>query len=266
MPEPTSPFEGVSILRVRPRFFALAALILAVPPCLFGRFPAWWAWQDWWGWQDPMGPILCLGLCFMALLGVLGLFFARWMRRAVPARVEVREDHLLVDGASVLPLRDISSALVLPGGGSGPLLRLERSRRPAIELRVRDDGHAAALMRALGLGPTQWAACYRLPPQDAGWLWGFLAIVLLWGVFLGGVLWLFGDAIGKWVQMVVPMSSPCFGISVAIFLAAFQPRLLVGADGISLVHMRRARFVSYDEIADVKVRNSASARKNPTLV
>ena len=249
MPEPTSPFEGVSLLRLRPRFFALAALILAVPAYLFGRFPAWW------GWQDPKYLTLCLGLCSIALVGVVGLFCARWVTHAVarPRR-----------GARGPPARRRSLGPRAPRH----LFGIRRPRRwlgpdPASRAPSSPCDRAACSGRwprrcsdaCARARPAQWAACYRLPPQGAGWLRGVVAILLAYTVVLVcfEFTWHLGFVIGRWPLVF----SPLFSLLAA---RAFGPRLMVGADGISLVRMRRARFIPYDEIADVKACKPVAGR------
>ena len=240
MPEPTSPLRG------SPSFGSARASSRSPrssPPSLAGIST---------GSFDVVGVSWCL---YAGIFLLLPMSRARWATRAVPARVEVRDDRLLVDGASVLPLRAVSSAFVLPGDGSGPILRLERRRRPAIELRVRDNGHAAALMRAMGLGPTQWAQCYQLPaPGPALWLWPAALLVALFALvfpfeaeLLGKLRYLYitlpgmsGDA----CFLAVLLLQVAFVVLVAVAgFRAFRTRLVVGADGISLVRMRRARFL-----------------------
>src|SRR5688572_24541772 len=99
---PQSPFEGVAIVRLRPLYFALAALILAVPVC-FG----------WWeidgaiklarlneegvrrGYEIAVAhPMPGLGSIVLRYLQPLSMTFftlllltwARWMKREVPVR------------------------------------------------------------------------------------------------------------------------------------------------------------------------------------
>lgn len=145
-----SPFEGVAIVRRRPLFFVLMALYLAA--LLFGA-----------SWPVLM-PTLYVSLVPLASLPFL-LLRKQWMRREVPVNVGVSDDHLLVDGNPVCPLRAITSVSVVAGEGEVRTVRLERRWGRAVVLRVRDEDHVAALLRALGLGSTQWAASYALPPQ-----------------------------------------------------------------------------------------------------
>lgn len=237
--DPKSPFDGVAIVRFRPFFFVLATVSLAIMVWVWwsGAFLNMWAWL----WLPGFA---------------LGLSRRPWTKREVPVHIGVRDDHLLVDGASVAPLRAISSAFVGALPGKRRAVRLERRRRPAVELRVRDDAHAAALMRALGLGPTQWAASYALPPQR-GDRRAYLVLALLVGIpcvvvsgllVAGGAQMLFGSS------LLANLLAPVCAVSLLVVpTSAFMPRLLVGTDGVSLVLRGHTRFVRYDEIADVRV-------------
>lgn len=276
--DPQSPFEGVAIVRLRPLFFVLTALYLAALASCF---------QPWW---YGVTPALYVNLVPLASLPFL-LSRARWLRREVPAGIGVRDDHLLVDGNPVCPLRAITSVSVVAGDGEARTVSLERRWGRAVVLRVRDEDHVAALMRALGLGPTQWAASYALPPQR-GDLRSPLMLGLVTGVFLLvralappllASLWvsripaanprcLAARAICDENARAIAVSTHDLAVSTFTFkmwsimmvlwavvvglivaTSAFKPRLLVGTDGISLTFKRRTRFVPYDEIANVTV-------------
>lgn len=181
--DPQPPFEGVAVVRLRPLYFVVAAAVLAALPgaLITQQFQHLQEEIDLAQRQALLTPGTSVpswgpGLAnlFLTLLGLLLIFLplllmaSRWvlMKRAVPTSVGVRDDHLTIDGKAVAPLGAISSALVIPGDGDDRTVSLERSRGRTIELRVRGDDQAAALLRALGLGATQWAASYPLGYQS----------------------------------------------------------------------------------------------------
>lgn len=321
---PQSEFEGVTIFRIRPILFVLVAL-LAAGLALF----------SWWGLHLAIqrGVLAAnqvyldakAGRAFPApafwfhefngtnLLYVAGLIacsLARPIKRAVPVSIGVRNDHLLIDGdsigpvsnissASVGPMSNISSSFVLPGDGEARIVRLERRQRSTIELRLRDGEHAAAFIRALCLGPTELAASYPLPPQRGDWR-APIGMGLATGIIVLSVLGTMKLLVTSWIVGSIPTAPPSllsafsedkrllitdihstivshvytdvYGILLGIlplllvpillpvltFLwRRLTPRLMVGADGISLVFKKRLRFVHYDEISDVQVVQSA---------
>ncbi len=273
--DPRSPFEGVAALRLRPRFFVIAALLVAcgaqfcwymTDHALEGvRIAAKAAARGWelpniGGASPSVAFLFALAMaalfCSRVLSGLLGM---RQMKREVPVRLGVREDHLLVDGTPAASLGALSSVLVVPGGGETRTVVLERRRRPALELRVRDDEHAAALVRALGLGPTQRAASYRLPAQPGSWgrkmqiaLEALVPALAVLGPF--GLHLLLGDAAyfptdASYLSVLLVMTA--IGVLYAALMAR-RPRLVVGTDGVSLVSARRSRFVPYHALAGAR--------------
>jgi hypothetical protein len=235
-----SAFERVAIVRFNGLFFALSGVLLAAS--------AYFGWQCVGAGHSPM---LCLQMLFLSAMIFVMLVQARWTRRRVPVSVGVGDDHLLVDGASVCPLRAISSVYVVPADGKARTVRLLRRLRPAIELWVRNEEHAVALMRALRVGPTQWAASYRLPYQG-GWR-GFPISVLT----VGAMMWIATRA-GDASLLLGPVS---FFLGIVMAAIPVGPLLMVGTDGISLASMGRTRFVPYGDIADVKAAMVSRSRR-----
>lgn len=236
---PPSAFEGVAIVRWRLVFYVLAAAVLAV----------------------GVGMFVLTNIVFMFLGAVailMDLSRARSMRREVPASIGVRDNHLLVGGDSIGPVSAVSSAFVVPGQGETRTLRLLRRRRPALELRVRDQEHAVALMRALGLGPTQWAATYHLPSQPGDYWKTWLTMVAAI-LATGLACWLLRS--GAKVAMLVGNLLAISLVAAPLSTIVSAPRLLIGTDGISLAWMRRTRFVPYREIVGV----DAEVRPGGTL-
>ncbi len=230
-----SAFERVAIVRFSGLFFVLSGVLLASLAYL-GREQL-----------RGAGIGLLLPMLFSSVVTVSALVQAQWTRRRVPVSIGVRDDHLIVDGASICPLRAISSAYVVPAEGNARTVRLLRRLRPAIELRVRNEKHAVALMRALRLGPTQWAASYRLPFQSAERLLSGRRGLLVSLLAMGAVTWIASR--GFEASLRIGLVSTLLGfVSAAMPLG---PLLLVGTDGISLASMGRTRFVPYREIADV---------------
>lgn len=267
--EPESPFEGVAIVRLRPLYFVLMATILAG---LLGF--GWWRvhlLQE--GARiaqelarlgpgtsaPPGGPglgtilLLLLGLPLVLLPTLLAISRSSAMKRAVSGSVGVRDDHLTIDGKAVAPLGAISSALVIPADGDRLTVRLEGSGRRTVELRVRDDDQAAALLRALGLGPTQWAASYPLPFQSGDPRRYLGPALFFLGMFFNSVL---GFFLLDWPGIGTFLAGLCWGIAGPI-TSALRPRLRVGTDGISIIQAKRTRFVPHEEIAGVAGRAGA---------
>lgn len=223
-----SPFEGVAIFRRRPLFFVLVVLNLVYLAAVLvlcckhvylaldrarlageylrlavetGQAVSLDRWKDiialaenTWG-----GPLWACTL--------LMLLMSRGprLKHAVPARIGVRGEQLLINGDSAGPLSAITSVSVLPAGEEARTLCLKRRRRSAIALRVRDEAHAAALIQALGLSPTQQAVSYPLPFQVGDWLvLAAIGILLCLCVLMG---FGFVELVRSWASGSIPAPS-----------------------------------------------------------
>lgn len=235
--EPASAFRGVTVSRRHPLLLVLSAAILGGSALLLVTG----ALADWT--QLSLTPIVL----------IVVLSRAPWMRRYVAVTVGVRDDNVLVDGVSIGPIRSITSAFIVPEDGIARTLRLVRRRRPAVELRVRDEDRAVALMRALGLGPTQWAASYALPAQRGDrrqpWVTG-LASVSAFALFIGACSTHGAPSAVLFGGFLLAL----LGVVIIAATSAFTPRLSVGTDGISIIMKGRARFIAYGEMAKVEIR------------
>ena len=155
-----------------------------------------------------------------------------------PLRVDASTLHL---GDARVRLAEIPRALYLPVSASGhELVRVERRRRPAVELIVNDRAQAERLLAALGHAPGQRVATFRAHSRLATTPWRFAAIAAFVGV---GV----AHGVG-----LLPAPSIVALLVAGLGLFAAPTAVEVGADGVLLRWLGTRRFVPVANVQRVE--------------
>ncbi|APR80631.1 Hypothetical protein A7982_05978 [Minicystis rosea] len=154
-------------------------------------------------------------------------------------------------GGKLVPRSAIRAGFVLPG--RTPLVRIERRRRPSIDLQVGDVAKGRALLRALGLDVSQTVATFRTSSRALSKRRYTLSMI---GLFMGAYGAVVATAINTRRHPAAAFGIAggllFFGALLAMAVVLLMPtRLSVGADGLALRWFGRERFIGYDDVANV---------------
>ncbi len=155
--------------------------------------------------------------------------------------VRATRDGLRV-GDTDVPDAQITRALYVPDGVSDfQLVRVERGRRPAIELVVRDEREARQILVALWRDASQARVSFRAgSPLIASWRFAIVPVMIVAGVLsvmIAGPT----NGVGAPVPMLVAF--------VAVALAFGVPaRVEVGADGVLVRWFGTTKFIPAGDI------------------
>lgn len=160
---------------------------------------------------------------------------------------EAGPEGLLAGGRLLVPAAEVRAGFVVPDGGHGPRVRIQRRMKLPFEVRVRDEAEGRELLRALGLDATQRAATFSTPSRamsDPKWSVilgvGFALFFIAFGI-LRNTLGFHGSG----VQLPVVATYLAF-----MFLT--RTSITVGADGILRSWLGKKEFWSYGDIESVR--------------
>jgi hypothetical protein len=151
-------------------------------------------------------------------------------------------------GRLVLARADLRAGFVVPRAGEPPRVQLERRLAPPLEIAVKDAAEGRRLLRALGLDASQTTASFRLPSRAITETKTSFALALLLPA-AAGVSAVIGRAMGSGSMPLAAI----VGLLGFTLLALWPTRVVVGADGVLVTWLGRARFIPYDEVEDVAV-------------
>lgn len=160
---------------------------------------------------------------------------------------EAGPEGLLAGGRLLVPAAEVRAGFVVPDGGHGPRVRIQRRMKLPFEVRVRDEAEARELLRALGLDATQRAATFSTPSRAMS--------DPKWSVILGVGFTLFFIASGILRSTLGFRGSGVQLPIVATYLAFMfltRTSITVGADGILRSWMGKKEFWSYGDIESVR--------------
>ena len=160
---------------------------------------------------------------------------------------EAGPEGLLAGGRLLVPAAEVRAGFVVPDGGHGPRVRIQRRMKLPFEVRVRDEAEARELLRALGLDATQRAATFSTPSRAMS--------DPKWSVILGVGFTLFFIAFGILRSTLGFRGSGVQLPIVATYLAFMfltRTSITVGADGILRSWLGKKEFWSYGDIESVR--------------
>lgn len=160
---------------------------------------------------------------------------------------EAGPEGLLAGGRLLVPAAEVRAGFVVPDGGHGPRVRIQRRMKLPFEVRVRDEAEARELLRALGLDATQRAATFSTPSRAMS--------DPKWSVILGVGFTLFFIASGILRSTLGFRGSGVQLPIVATYLAFMfltRTSITVGADGILRSWLGKKEFWSYGDIESVR--------------
>lgn len=192
-------------------------------------------------------------LVLMPVALMITIFYL--MRRAGMPRAVLNEgalgfvnDQLTVSGKRLADRAEIQTGAVIPSSPDGPVVRLEK-RFSHVDLAVADVDAGQAVLGKLGLDVAHAVAHFRvLSTSIADWR---RSVTLLMALPLAMFVGLFAfDAVRAPVAIALLVPA----IVVGALAVALPSRIVVGADGISGRLRLRPWFVSFDGVAEVRVR------------
>ena len=209
------------------------------------------------GWKVAAAVVSVLGLTLPALLQqpvfYVALIYTFWIPLVLLARgrefliarmgatVRVSKQGLLVDSALAVRREDIRDALAAPTIPYGACVRIHRGLRSPLEIWMKNEADAHAIVAALELDPTRKVMARRaLSPVlgSARGRWGLAGVLLasLVGMGLMGTL------------SVIPL---LVFMALATTIALVPRRVSVGADGLLSQWLTRKQFIPLSEVMDV---------------
>lgn len=212
------------------------------------------------------GPMALLTLLSVGLAGVLGLgaisvsLADKLTAPLLAAKVTVDEDAVTVSGSGreeKVPRSALREALLCPAIGSAPpRVDLHLRGQRTLSLQVADEATGRALVEALGTGAGQRRLTIsgREPASEAGAgcatsFAGYIVAFIAMG--LGTAPHGANDA-GVSVAMAIGVAA-----GVAVMLARWSPRFVVGVDGLRVQGILGERFVSFADVTAATARSGA---------
>jgi hypothetical protein len=191
-----------------------------------------------------------LGMLWLIVHGVLFgsiAVFTAWRRNLWPRQEETElrlEGDALWLGDRRFDRDEIVGGFTVPGG-TGVTVRLRlRGARPDLELGMRSEAQAAALLCALGLGPKDRVASFRTMSLVHGRTWWAAALVVAACVLALGL----GSVLERVVGGTATSSLMVAMLLMSGAVTLVPARVEVGADGVLIRWLGRNRFVRHDEI------------------
>jgi hypothetical protein len=190
-----------------------------------------------------MSPALLIGGIFTS---VFAISQNPWTTD-VDGDFEAGPEGLIEGGRLLVPAAEIRAGFVVPDGGHGPRVRIQRKMKLPVEVRVRDEAEGRELLRALGLDATQRAATFSTPSRAMS--------DPVWSMILGFGFALFFVALGI---LRARLGIHGGGVQLPIvatylaFLFLTRTSITVGADGILRSWLGKKEFWSYGDIVSVR--------------
>jgi hypothetical protein len=199
------------------------------------------------------------------ILGMLGggagaWWFTRMSRRPSDLKGELRatRNGVYVRGKRLVARKDIASAYVWPGTGSGSLVRIHRKSflGGTIDLTVKNVEEGRALLHALGLDATQSASEFTIAALSRKEMRS-----RLYGSWIGGAAMFAGIAgavaVGKATgsgPLAALVGLTGFLVYAMMLLRLFKSAsVTVGADGVYAKWLWHKRFVAMNDIVRAEV-------------
>ena len=193
-------------------------------------------------------PRLEASLIGAGLLGAAAAIHRKAFARRDRGAFTVTPSGITIDGESVARRSELRSGFVVPSHKGRTLVRLERPYKLPVELEVADTAEGRRILHALGFDASQSRAMFWLPSRALYEGAAGLAMVALafTTAMLTAAFWrLFGPAPAQVAALL--------GVASFLTLLLWRTRLTVGADGVLVSWLGRARFVRYDDVTDVAI-------------